>query len=144
LKLIIAGGRDFNDYNRMASDFDTVFCENIYDDYGIKEVRYRVHEIVSGMANGADTLALRLAKDEDIPVKEFPAEWDKYSVAAGPYRNKQMGDYADELLAFWDGKSKGTKHMIDYMNSLGKPVWVRMYTGKQSLQSKPMKASPKK
>jgi hypothetical protein len=138
LKLIIAGGRDFNNFELVK---DTVYT--LYD----PEVNGMYHtwlEIVSGGAKGADYLGEQLAKYHEIHVRTFHAEWDKYSVAAGPYRNKQMGDYADELLAFWDGKSKGTKHMIDYMNSLGKPVWVRMYTGKQSLQSKPMKASPKK
>jgi NADPH-dependent 7-cyano-7-deazaguanine reductase QueF-like protein len=64
------------------------------------------------------------AKENRIELKVFPADWNKHGRAAGPIRNAQMGDYADQLVAVWDGKSKGTKNMIDYMNKLMKPVYI--------------------
>ena len=81
-------------------------------------------KIVSGGAKGPDSLALRYAKDNKIEWALLLADWDKYKNSAGIMRNKEMGDYADALIAFWDGKSRGTKHMIDYMVHLKKPVTV--------------------
>jgi hypothetical protein len=81
-------------------------------------------EIVCGLAKGADTSGKEWADCHDIPVTFFPAEWKKFGKSAGALRNREMGNYADVLLAFWDGKSRGTKHMIDYMRYLGKPVFV--------------------
>jgi hypothetical protein len=121
MRLIIAGGRGFTDYGLLAETMYTVYDQEILGRYDTWL------EIVSGKAKGADTLGEQFAKDLSIPVKEFPADWKTHSLAAGPIRNKQMGDYADELLAFWDGYSKGTLNMIQYMNKLKKPVWVRMY-----------------
>ena len=79
------------------------------------------------MARGADTLGRTYAYDNDIPIKSFPADWHTYGNQAGFIRNEQMGDYADELVAFWDGQSPGTRHMIKYMQNLGKKVTVIEY-----------------
>ncbi|WP_197026348.1 hypothetical protein [Polaribacter sp. Hel_I_88] len=49
----------------------------------------------------------------------FPAEWNKFGKAAGPVRNKEMAIYADALIAFWDGKSRGTKNMIQLAKQNG-------------------------
>jgi hypothetical protein len=128
MKLIIAGGRDFDDYNLLTDVLSDLYEQLESCNRGCcSDFVWKIGEVVSGKASGADSLGERFAASAKIPVTEFPADWNKYGNAAGPIRNKQMGDYADELLAFWDGKSKGTKHMIDYMTSLGKPVWVRMY-----------------
>jgi hypothetical protein len=70
-------------------------------------------QIVSGGARGADALGEKLAKELDLPCKIFPANWDVYGRSAGYKRNRQMAEYADMLIAFWDGKSKGTEHMIN-------------------------------
>lgn len=64
------------------------------------------------------------AKCNKIPVKQFPADWDQFGKAAGHIRNKQMAEYADALVAVWDGKSPGTKNMITTMQSLNKPVYI--------------------
>jgi hypothetical protein len=101
MKIIIAGGRDFNDYNKLCQ-----FCDKILSEQ--TEV-----EIVSGTANGADKLGEKYANDNGHPIKQFPADWDKFGKSAGYKRNAQMAEYADALIAFWDGKSRGTKHMID-------------------------------
>ncbi len=89
-------------------------------------------EIVSGRAKGPDTFgewwALVLNGGN---IKFFPADW-KLGSKAGFIRNEQMGDYADALIAFWDGKSRGTKHMIEYMMKLGKPIRVHFVNEKDS------------
>lgn len=117
-KLIVAGGRDFNDYDYLSRVLYAMADVELAD---------KAVSIVSGMARGADALGYRFAKEHDIVVYEFPADWESYGKYAGYYRNKQMGNFSDGLLAFWDGKSRGTKHMIEYMQGLGKPVQVAEY-----------------
>jgi hypothetical protein len=81
-------------------------------------------EIVSGGARGADQLGEVWAETQNIPIALFPANWDLYGRSAGPIRNKQMADYADALIALWDGQSRGTKNMIDQMQKQNKPVFI--------------------
>ena len=107
MKVIIAGGRDFTDYMKLASACDAL----------LREVT--VSEIVSGTAKGADQLGERFANGGGYPIKRFPADWDKHGKAAGPKRNAEMAEYADCLIAFWDGQSKGTKNMIDTAKKKG-------------------------
>lgn len=116
-RVIIAGGRDFDDYSMLCDFSDKVLRRKVVD--GI--------EIVCGMAKGADALGERYAKERGYSIQYFPADWKLYGKQAGYIRNKQMGDYADALIAFWDGHSHGTKHMIDYMGSLRKPIRVNLY-----------------
>jgi len=101
MKIIIAGGRGFNDYERLCSYCDYLLQNK--DDI----------EIVSGCARGADKLGERYAEERGYPIKRFPADWGTFGNSAGYRRNKEMADYADALIAFWDGKSKGTQHMIN-------------------------------
>jgi hypothetical protein len=89
------------------------------------ESGFQPTEIVSGTARGVDQLGEDIAEGYGIPVKRMPADWNSYGKFAGYYRNKQMGNYADALVDVWDGKSKGTKQMIDYMKGLEKPVYVK-------------------
>ncbi len=113
MKTIIAGGRDFKDYNLLKKQVDYY-----------REHKGAITEIVSGGAAGADSLGEMYAIENNIPIKVFNADWNKHGRAAGPMRNKQMADYADVLIAVWDGQSKGTKNMIDQMNKLNKPVFI--------------------
>ena len=113
MKVIIAGTRTFNDYQLLCNT--------------IKELNISIDEIVCGGARGADTLGEKYAKENNIPIKYFLAEWDKYGKRAGFIRNHQMGDYADYLIAFWDKKSKGTLDMINYMQHIGKHGKVIFY-----------------
>lgn len=103
-KIIIAGGRDFMDYNLLKKKADKILQE--------KKVTHKI-VIISGCARGADTLGLRYASENAFDAEEYPADWDKYGKKAGYMRNVEMAENADALIAFWDGKSKGTKHMID-------------------------------
>lgn len=101
MKIIIAGSRNFNDYNLLKSKCN-FFLKN------------QDHiEIVSGMARGADQLGLQYASENNCPVTKFPADWKNFGTKAGYIRNLQMAVYADALIAFWNGKSRGTKMMIN-------------------------------
>lgn len=83
-----------------------------------------ITEIVSGSARGVDKEGEVYAATKSISVKRFPAEWNKYGKSAGMIRNTEMAKYADCLVAIWDGKSRGTKHMIETMTKMNKPVHV--------------------
>lgn len=106
IRIIIAGGRDFDDYVYLDKCCRKVCLEMKSDSI----------EIISGKALGADRLGEKFANAHNLNLVEFPAEWHKYGVAAGPIRNCEMAKYAKEtkaiLCAFWDGSSSGTKHMI--------------------------------
>jgi hypothetical protein len=115
MKVIIAGGRTFYDYDLLCKT-----CDNALR-------LQREVEIVSGTANGADKLGEKYAKEKGYPIKQFPANWDKYGKSAGYKRNEEMAKYADALIAFWDGKSKGTKHMIELANRYGLKVKTVFY-----------------
>lgn len=119
IKVIIAGTRDFNDYDFLKKNVD-------YFLQGINPNNEEI-EIVSGNARGADKLGERYAKEHNLPVKLFPANWDKYGKRAGYLRNQEMANYSDVLIAFWDEKSKGTKHMIDIAKKQGLTVIVVGY-----------------
>lgn len=101
IKVIIAGGRNFEDFNKLCQVCD----EFLQDQNNV--------EIVSGAYKGADLLGERYAAKRNYPIKQFPADWRLYGKSAGLKRNAEMAAYADALIAFWDGESKGTKHMIE-------------------------------
>lgn len=117
-KVIIAGSRSITDYKAIRE---------AYLNYEI-----RISEVVSGCAAGVDTLGEQLAEEFGIPVKKFPADWDKHGKSAGILRNIEMADYADELLSVWDGVSMGTKHMQQAMYQRNKKVYNQLYQGKGS------------
>lgn len=117
-KLIVAGGRNFNDYAHLRDEILSL-ANSAYTNKAVS--------IVSGMARGADALAVKFAKAHGVVLYEFPADWNKHGNRAGFIRNRAMGDFSDGLLAFWDGASKGTAQMIDYMQKLNKPVHIVRY-----------------
>lgn len=112
MKVIVAGSRNF--------PYGTEVIDQVWKASG-----FYITELVSGGAKGVDTVAIRATKD--LPIKFFLPDWETYGKAAGPIRNRQMAEYADALIAIWDGKSKGTKNMIEEMEKLGKPVFVYIY-----------------
>lgn len=89
---------------------------------------WRVDKIVSGGCKGPDKAGEQVADLEHVPLKVFKAKWKEHGRAAGPIRNAKMADYADALLAFWDGKSRGTMSMIAMMNGRKKLVHVVQMT----------------
>jgi hypothetical protein len=133
-KIIVAGGRDFTDYSQLSAVvFD--YAESVGEEVAVS--------IVSGMARGADKLAHTFALRESVQVYEFPADWDnlgvpgaviktnrsgkQYNAVAGHARNTAMANFADALIAFHDGSSRGTANMIQTMKRLGKEVHVIAY-----------------
>lgn len=113
-RIIVAGGRDFGDYFAVQLALERVA--------GVGD------EIVSGGAAGADKLGERYASEQDHPLKVFPANWETNGRAAGPMRNSVMAEYADTLVAFWDGQSRGTKDMIRKALNGGLEVHVYRYS----------------
>lgn len=112
-KWIVAGSRTFQNYPLLCKELD--------------KIRDQIGEIVCGEARGADMLGNTYAYDNDIKVKGFPADWEHDGKAAGFIRNEKMAKYADKAIVFWDGKSVGSKDMIDRMEKLGKEVRVIYY-----------------
>lgn len=114
MKLAIVGGRDFNDYDLLLEYMGLFLLED-------------VEEIVSGGANGADTLGERYANYYNIPIKRFLSEWQKYGKAAGFLRNQTIIDNCDMVLAFWDGQSRGTADTIAKAKKAKKPTFIVYY-----------------
>jgi len=88
---------------------------------------FNITKVVSGVASGPDTAAIRWAEKHNVPCDFHPADWTRYGKSAGYKRNKEMVDSSEFVIALWDGKSKGTKHSIDIARKTGKPVWVFEY-----------------
>jgi len=116
-RLIIAGGRDFSDYQLLQKKADVMLSSKRFS---------HTIEIVSGKAKGADILGEQYAKANGFAVKEFPADW-QIGKSAAYLRNSEMAGYADACICFWNGKSKGTKHMIDLATEKGIPLRVIHY-----------------
>lgn len=117
-KVIIAGSRGFSNYKLLKEQ-----CNKYLRDK--RKICNII--IVSGHARGADLLGEKYAQDEGFSMEIYPAQWDKYGKRAGYRRNEQMAEVADGLIAFWDGQSKGTKHMIDIMTEKNLPTKVVRY-----------------
>ncbi len=109
MKTIIAGSRSLHDYDAVCK--------------AIENSLFDITEVVSGTANGVDRMGEIWASENGIPVKRFPADWNRHGKAAGPIRNQQMGDYAEALIAITTG-SPGTRNMIEYAKKKGLKVFV--------------------
>lgn len=89
------------------------------------------HRVVffSGLArSGADDLIVRWCARYPYRVYGFPADWEQYGKRAGFLRNCEMAEHATDLLAFWDGRSRGTRHMIEHAKKKGLAIKVIVYT----------------
>lgn len=105
MKIAIVGSRSITDVN----------IENYVSD---------CDEIVSGGARGVDRCAAKYAKEREIKLVEFLPEYNIYGRGAPIKRNYQIVDYADKILVFWDGNSKGTLSVIKYAEKSNKPCQV--------------------
>lgn len=110
MKLAVVGTRTFHDYLKAEAI--------------LREYDGKVSEIISGGAQGADRLAEIYAKEYQIPIRIFKADWKTYGKRAGPMRNKQIVEEADEVVAFWDGTSRGTLSTIEYAREKGIPIQI--------------------
>lgn len=108
MKVIIAGPRDIDDYEAVLT--------------AIEASGFTITEVVSGCANGIDTLGEHWAKANGIPVKPFPANWDEHGMDAGPIRNQEMVDYVSPegaAIFIWNGYSTGTWDCIKRAKKAG-------------------------
>jgi hypothetical protein len=110
VRVIIAGTRTIADYDLVAR--------------AVAESGFAVTLVISGMARGVDTLALRYAREHGIPVEEHPANWSRWGKSAGYRRNLEMAKVAEALIAITTG-SPGTAHMIEIAESLGLQTFVK-------------------
>jgi len=113
INLAIIGGRDFSDYKKLLDV--------------VSSIKEHVDLFISGGAIGADRLGERWADENNIPKKIFYPEWDKYGKRAGFLRNENIVDEADIIIAFWNGKSKGTKNSIDLAKKKNKKLIICSY-----------------
>ena len=122
LRVIIAGSRDFNDYELLKKSAIEIITK--------KTMLPDLTRIVSGGARGADTLGERFANEMGLEISRFIPDCDGLGKRAGYVRNAEMAKFAVEddndgmLIAFWDGQSRGTKHMIDLAKRYGLEVHV--------------------
>lgn len=116
-RIIIAGCRDFENYN-LAKEYIDFCISNLKKNYELI--------FMSGNCKGTDMLGEQYAKENGCKLELYPANWKKYGKYAGPKRNEQMAQICDYVICFWDGKSRGTKSMIDYSLKLNKPIKIKM------------------
>ena len=115
-RIVIAGCRDYTDYDEAKK----------YIDFCISRIKNQYTLIfLSGGCRGADMLGERFAKENEYEIEYYPAELDKYGMSAGPKRNMKMAEACDYVICFWDGKSRGTKSMIESARKLGKQVKIK-------------------
>ena len=117
-RVVIAGCRDYNNYEKARLFIDRCISNIVKDNNII---------IVSGGAQGAYTIGERYAKEKGFKIERYPADWEKYGRSAGPRRNKQMAEISDYVICFWNGKSKGTKSLIDFTKRANKPLRIIYY-----------------
>ena len=124
-KLIVAGSRSFNDYGLLERKIEKILSKKIGE-----------IEIVSGGAKGADKLGEKYARTRKLYLRVFEADWEQHGKAAGMIRNAEMAEYGDALIAFWDGKSSGTKGMIELAKKKKLPVRIFNYKTKEWIHDK--------
>jgi hypothetical protein len=110
MKVIIAGGREINDYELLLK--------------AVLNAGFDITAVVSGGARGVDAMGERFATEAGLELFKFPADWEKHGRAAGPIRNRVMAEFGDALIAIWDGQSTGTANMIKQATEKGLQVHV--------------------
>jgi hypothetical protein len=123
MKVIIAGSRTLNNPKNVDDAVGSAYNKWMQEDQE-RWQEYMLPEIVSGGAQGVDFLAELYAKKKSLKFTEFKADWESFGKQAGFKRNVEMAEYADRLIAVWDGASRGTFHMMQQMVARQKPVFV--------------------
>ncbi len=117
-KIIVAGSRSFKNYDLLKTKLDALLKE--------KARTHQVH-IISGRAAGADKLGEKYARENNLELLLFPADWKTHGNKAGYIRNYEMAKVADAVAVFWDGKSSGTLHMVKTAHKLNIPARVILF-----------------
>ena len=137
MRLLVAGSRDYANQSRSVIKLLDSITDFTYSQTGNQDdicpppnfchtlgLQFEdITEVVSGCAKGIDTAAILWAESHSIPVKKYPAVWTvdgKTDMAAGFKRNVLMADYCEAAIIIWDGKSRGTKHMMSELDKRGK------------------------
>ncbi len=120
MKVIIAGTRYTDKEARIPFADYAMLVE------AVRRSGFEITEVVSGCAIGADRLGERWALNNNVRIKEMPADWNRYGNSAGPQRNRAMAEYADAAIVIWDGKSPGSRNMIENMIRQKKPYYIAM------------------
>jgi len=128
-KVIIAGSREFADFKLLCKTMDHMLSKKLSEGYSI--------QVISGASRGADKLGEQYAGLRGYEVISMPADWDSYGKRAGYLRNEEMANIADALVAFHNGVSPGTKHMIDIAKKKGLPNRVVEFTHEHLEEEKP-------
>ena len=115
MKIAVAGSRHYTDYEEAVEYIDRCIHNLAKDEEVI---------ILSGGCRGADALGEQYAKKHGYDIVRFPALWNKYGRAAGIVRSKEIANTADVIICFWDGKSTGTRFLIEYANKLNKVIHI--------------------
>ncbi len=119
-RVVVAGGRTFDHSNPVYRRVGYRWLDRLLE-------KYPNLELISGRARGADQLGEHWSERRNVFVHPVPAEWDRYGKSAGYRRNAVMADMADGVLAFWDGQSRGTKHMINLAEDRNLPLTIVTY-----------------
>jgi len=123
-KVIIAGSRHIeNDaYSREQIKDLILSYENRFGE--------TITHVITGKCSGVDTIGAEVAEGLDLEVIEYPADWSAHGYAAGPIRNRQMAANADGLILVWDGKSRGSHHMLNEARKAGLNITTHTDTGR--------------
>lgn len=119
MRTIIAGSRGINDINEVRT--------------AVNASGFKIKEVVSGRARGVDRLGERWADEHGIPKKYFPADWEQYGLRAGHFRNEEMAEYAEALIAIWDGLSSGSRDMIELGHKYNLELFVHIVKPSKSI-----------
>lgn len=129
-KVIIAGGRSFGNvrlHGKVQAEQDFLTLCSTMDTLLVEKTKTYTITIISGGAQGADTLGERYAQLKGFKLIRMKADWKKHGKPAGFIRNGDMLNIADGVVCFWDRKSKGTLHMINITNKDNKPLRIINY-----------------
>ena len=114
INIAVVGSRTFEDYDKMKSILDVFVGIHLEKDICI----------VSGGAKGADSLGEEYARKNNLEFLCFMPEWGKYGKVAAFLRNKDIVKASDRVVAFWNGKSAGTKHTLDEARRSDIPSYI--------------------
>lgn len=115
-RIVVAGCRDYNNYMEAKE----------YIDFCLSNIKKRYNLVfLSGGCKGSDALGERYAKENSFEIERHLAEWQKFGKAAGPKRNSEMAKICDYVICFWDGRSNGTKSMIEFAKQKNKPIRIK-------------------
>lgn len=110
MRTIIAGSRGFTN------------IQDVRD--AIIKSGFLITTVLSGTAKGVDRLGEQWARENQCFCERYPADWDRHGAAAGPIRNEEMANVAEALVAVWNGRSRGTRHVIEVAKKKGLKVYV--------------------